>query len=219
MPEGSCHCGTVAWQPDDDMPVPDSELRLAAAFDAPAIAALAVQVFLDTYATAGVRPDLAREAFEEYAVDAFAARLAEPERCFVLACRGDGLLGFAEVLAAALHAPAGDVRGAELVRLYVQPRAQRSGLGKALLAHAEHITAAAALPRLWLTAWEGNTRALAFYERMGYADIGATTYTLQGRSYGNRVLAKALPAASARRARGTPSPNHGRSGGTRRTIS
>lgn len=198
---------------------PEIELRLAGAFDAPAIAALAVQVFLDTYATAGVQPDLAREAFDEYAVDAFAARLAEPQRRFVLACRGDGLLGFAEVLAAALPAPAGDVRGAELVRLYVQPRAQRSGLGRALLARAEQLATAAALPWLWLTAWEGNARALAFYARMGYADIGATTYALQGRSYGNRVLAKASPDASTRRARGAPSPNQGRSGGTRRTTS
>lgn len=171
----------------------DVELRAATAADATAIAALAVQVFLDTYATAGVRPDLAREAFGENGVDAFAARLAEPARRFLLAGRGDGLLGFAEVVAAALPAPAGAVRGAELVRLYVQPRAQRSGLGSALLARAEQAAAAAALPWLWLTAWEGNARALAFYARMGYADVGATTYALQGRSYGNRVLAKSLP--------------------------
>lgn len=90
----------------------------------------------------------------------------------MLGCRGDGLLGFAEVVVTALRAPAGDVRGAELVRLY-----------------------------------------------MGYADIGATTYALQGRRYGNRVLARALPGPSTRGTRGAPSPNHGRSGGTRRTTS
>ena len=37
--------------------------------------------------------------------------------------------------------------------------------------------------------------ALAFYRRMGYADVGATTYSIEGNTYGNCVLAKQLSAA------------------------
>ena len=40
--------------------------RVAQPTDAVCIAALATQVFLDTYATDGLRPDLAREAFAVY---------------------------------------------------------------------------------------------------------------------------------------------------------
>src|SRR5262249_38746816 len=90
-------------------------------------------------------------------------------------------------------APAGNLSGAELVRLYVQPLAQRSRIGTSLLTAAERTAVTASLSALWLTAWEGNHRALAFYAHMGYADIGATTYTFQGRTYANRVLAKRLP--------------------------
>jgi len=50
-------------------------LRFADAADAEIIAALAIHVFLDTYATAGTLPDLAAEAFAEYSVAAFRARL------------------------------------------------------------------------------------------------------------------------------------------------
>src|SRR5690349_5588603 len=119
------------------------QLRTAVPGDATTIAALAVQVFLDTYATEGVRPDLAREAFREYSAERFAARLAEPGRSFVLAEAGEGLLGFAEVIACPLQAPAGGIRGAELVRLYVQARAQRNGIGRTLLASAERLAAGA----------------------------------------------------------------------------
>jgi diamine N-acetyltransferase len=42
-------------------PVPEVVLRVAGPADAPRIGVLATQVFLDTYATDGIRPSLARE--------------------------------------------------------------------------------------------------------------------------------------------------------------
>lgn len=167
-------------------------LRPGTPADAPTIAALAIQVFLDTYATGGIRPDLAREALRDYGVTAFQPRLREPQRRFILAERGDALLGFAELSLADERAPAGDARGAELVRLYVQPVAQRSGLGRQLIRAAEALAAGCGRAALWLTAWEGNHRALAFYAREGYADIGATVHRIEGQAYGNRVLARGL---------------------------
>lgn len=167
-------------------------LRLASAPDAVTISALSVQVFLDTYATEGVRPDLAREAHSEYSVNAFAERLAQPQRRFILAEKGDALVGFAEVLLTSVAAPAQGFMGAELVRLYVQPAAQRNGVGHALLASAEHAARAESMACVWLTAWEGNDNARAFYARVGYADVGATSYSFQGQTYPNRVFAKRL---------------------------
>lgn len=167
------------------------ELRAASVDDAEGIAALATQVFLDTYATEGIRPDLAREAFSEYSVEAFTSRLREPGRDFIVAELGIGVIGFAEVQTLPARTPVGELSGAQLVRLYVQPAAQGSGAGKALLHSAERL-AAGHSKLLWLTAWEKNERALAFYAYLGYRDIGADTYTFEGRTYGTRVLAKAL---------------------------
>ena len=167
-------------------------LRAGLPDDAMTISALAIQVFLDTYATAGVRPDLAREALREYAAEAFGARLREPQRRFVLAERGDALLGFAEVGLAEAPAPDGGVRGAERIRLDVQPAAQGLGLGRQLIRAAEALAAEAGLGALWLTAWDGNHRARGFYAREGYDDVGATSYSFEGNSYGNRVLVRSL---------------------------
>ena len=167
-------------------------LRAAAAPDAVTISALAIQVYLNTYATEGIRPDIAREAHSECSVDAFARRLVEPQRRIVVAEMGDGLLVFAEVLLSLLPSPATDFTGAELVRLYVQPTAQRLGLGRALLTRAEQLVQAANIPVLWLRAWEGNHNARAFYARVGYEDVGATTYSFQGLTVPNRVFLKRL---------------------------
>lgn len=174
---------------------PSIELRPADPSDAATIAALAVQVFLDTYATDGVRPDLAQEAFREYSEQAFLARLCDPERRFILAGVHAGLLGFAELDGALREAPVPGRRGCELVRLYVQPQAQRSGVGSALLAQSERLALAAGARDLWLSVWEGNARARAFYARQGYCDVGESVHIIEGRPYGNRLLAKPLAAS------------------------
>lgn len=170
----------------------DFTLRPGTAADAPTIAALAIQVFLDTYAPAGVRPDLAREALRDYGVDAFLPRLREPLRRFLLAERDGALLGFAELSLRDETPPAGHARGAELIRLYVQPAAQQAGLGRHLIRAAEALARDHGLEALWLTAWDGNHRALGFYAHQGYADIGATLHRIEGIDYGNRVLVRAL---------------------------
>ena len=169
------------------------DLRAACADDAATIAALATQVFLDTYATHGVRPDLAREAFREHSEQAYVARLVEQQRQFLLAIQGEALVGFAEFLSC-VASPLADHSGMELVRLYVQPGSQRRGIGRRLISETERADAAFAASSLWLTVWDGNANALALYGRMGYADIGSTTYSFEGKSYGNRVFAKQLAA-------------------------
>lgn len=163
--------------------------------DAERIAALAIQVFLDTYATEGVRRDLAAEAFAEYGTSQFEFRLIEPDRVFLLAEREGGLIGFAEVLATERPAPGTSRSGAELVRLYVQPQAQGQGVGKQLIQQAENVAASRGCPGLWLAAWEHNTRALAFYAHVGYSDIGSTEVVIQHQPYGNRVLYRPASAA------------------------
>ncbi|MCE3273113.1 MAG: Acetyltransferase, family [Ramlibacter sp.] len=171
------------------------QLRPGQQSDALTVAALAMQVFLDTYATEGVRPDLAREAFGEYSEQAFLGRITDPNRRFILAEMQQALVGFAEVNSGPREAPVPGLHGVELVRLYVQPQAQRSGVGAALLDAAEKLALSAGAPALWLTVWEGNRRALAFYARSGYADMGATVHAFEGREYANRVVAKLLSAA------------------------
>lgn len=167
-------------------------LRPGTPEDAQTIAGLAVQVFLDTYATEGVRPDLAAEVFAECSADAFSDRLRRVGRRFLLAERSSGLVGFAEVQVSPRSAPAGAVEGAELVRLYIQPSFQRRGIGHRLLQEAESAVSAAVVGCLWLTAWEGNHRARSFYAAHGYQDVGSTGHSFQGHRYVNRVFVKQL---------------------------
>ena len=138
------------------------------------------------------------EAFAEYGVAAFRSHLAEPHRKFLLAEQGAGLIGFAEMLTSAREAPGAHLLGAELVRLYVQPRVQRRGIGRALLRQVEAIAIDTGLSALWFTVWEGNANALAFYAAQGYAAKATAIYSFRGRHYHNHLMARALLHSAAR---------------------
>ena len=170
--------------------MPTIHLRPGESADALTIAAVATHVFLDTYAADGVRPDLAREVFEFCSVQAFAAALAEPERRFVIASTDAGVVGFAELLLNDRPAEVDGITGAELVRLYVQPRSHGIGVGRALLGRCEELVSSSSMPALWLTVWERNEAAIGFYRRMGFTDAGAGTYTYEDQVYGTRIFAR-----------------------------
>ena len=155
------------------------------------VSVLATQVFLDTYATNGINPDLAREALGVYSVDVFAARLREPAVEIVVAESSGHVVGFID-MALQSACPEPEIQGMEILRLYVQAPFQRRGIGQALLKIAEQSALARRDRHVWLTAWVGNLGALAFYPMVGYVDVGATQYLIECQAYENRIFAKPL---------------------------
>jgi GNAT superfamily N-acetyltransferase len=167
-------------------------LRPAGAADALCIGVLGMQVFLETYAPDGIRPDLAREVLQTLSPEVTATALARDDQRFIVAERAGHLLGFAHWRPGAAHAGVRSRAPAELFRLYLLLRFAGSGLGTRLLRAAEDAAAASGADTLWLTAWAGNARARAFYPRRGYADVGTTAYVIEGIAYENRLFARTL---------------------------
>jgi len=165
-------------------------LRNAGPDDALCIGVLATQVFLDTYATDGVRPILAREALAHFSTAETAALLARPDTRFIVAERGAHLLAFVQITLQAGHEQVEGEATAEVVRLYVQRRFQGQGLGARLLDHAAVLAAGQGATRLWLTAWVGNPRAVGFYNAQGWQDVGSTDYVFEGEAFLNRVFVR-----------------------------
>lgn len=166
------------------------KLRAATTEDALCLSVLSMQVFLDTYATQGIRPALAREVLASYSQAAFSEAINHRGTRLVVAEHEGHMIGFAHVTLDASHelAPAGVQ--AELLRLYVQEPFTGVKVGTRLLAQAEALAASAGASVLWLTPWVHNHRALAFYLRRGYTDYGLAYFTFEGESHENRVLAK-----------------------------
>ena len=166
--------------------------RPATNADLPSLRALATQVFLDTYASEGIRPSLAREAEQQFSIAALQSELDRAGSRIVLVEHAKHLIAFAQLSLGAGHELVGDASATELARLYVQPPFQRRGVGRLLLSHAEALARGEGAATLWLTAWVGNARALAFYRSQGYRELGSTIYAFEGERYENRLFAKSL---------------------------
>ncbi len=172
-------------------PAPDAiTFRAARPDDALCLGVLSTQVFLDTYARQGVRAAVANEVLSHHSVAVYEAMLADPGVTILVAECAGHLIGFSQVRHGERDPRVPAEATAELCRLYVQERFTGRGVGRDLLRQAEKAAAARGAEMLWLTAWEGNARALQFYPRCGYDDLGDTVYTIDGVDYPNRVFGK-----------------------------
>jgi ribosomal protein S18 acetylase RimI-like enzyme len=166
-------------------------IRAAEAGDVDALALIGAATFLETFAGVLEGPAIVAHCLKEHSATAYRRYLAGgAEAWLVEAAEGAAPIGFA--LLAKADIPGGDPAvDLELKRIYSLSRFHGTGLGRALM---ETAIAAAALraERLLLGVYAGNGRALAFYRKHGFEQIGERRFRVGARDYDDLVLARSL---------------------------
>lgn len=162
-------------------------IRNGQAEDAKALAVLATQVWLHTYATEGITADIATYVLSELTPEKFMNAIKDPSRHVFFAEQERSLLGLA-VVKFGVPCPDSQRSTVELETLYVQEHFLGYGVGKSLLQAAEAKAHTHASSALWLTVNAKNARAIAFYAHLGYTKIGTTYFALGEGRHENHVL-------------------------------
>ncbi|MHB8838698.1 MAG: GNAT family N-acetyltransferase [Gemmatimonadaceae bacterium] len=171
---------------------PDCILRRATRADHATYAELARRTFIETYRDSHDASVLARHVAATLSDERVRADLEEEGRTVLAATVGPEWVAYA-VLANSSPPPEvpGD-RPLEIARFYVASawhgRGVAAPLMDAVLAEARQQGGDAA----WLCAWEHNARALRFYSRQGFEQVGRTTYVFDGQPEDDYLLAVAL---------------------------
>ena len=123
-----------------------------------------------------------------YGPEQQATELADPLVTTILARSNGELVAYAQVRRSATPPCVVHVDPVELHRFYVDRRAHGSGLAAELM-HAVHQAASEFEGRhIWLGVWEQNPRAIAFYKKVGFVDVGSQIYRVGPDEQADRVL-------------------------------
>jgi ribosomal protein S18 acetylase RimI-like enzyme len=145
------------------------DLRLRALADAP-------DAFGATLEETAARPD-----------EAWQARIADEQSIMVVAERAGRLVGMASGGDAPMDDPS-----AALYSMWVDPAVRGRGVAGAIVETVVDWATAAGYRRIGLGVTTSNARAIAFYERLGFADIGLRMPLRPGSELEIQIMARQL---------------------------
>jgi ribosomal protein S18 acetylase RimI-like enzyme len=173
----------------------DVVIRLARIRDAAGIANLGRQVFTTTFSHT-VAPELLVEYLDNTYTSSIisADAIKETLRIFV-AVKEEDIMGFAQLR---LDSSEGEpcvmdlTKPVELQRIYVDYSQHGGGLARALLHAAEEEARGLGFETIWLGVLPENTRAVKFYEKVGFSRIGEHEFWLGDHMDLDAIMAKSL---------------------------
>ncbi|MFA9274244.1 MAG: N-acetyltransferase family protein [Candidatus Aquirickettsiella gammari] len=150
--------------------------RRAIRADAAALAALAEQTFIDTYAAQNDPEQIRVHCTQNFGLEQQSAEIANPDYAVILAYLDQDLVGFAQVVKKSAPESIDAKNAVALYRYYVQQAWHGKGIAQPLLAEAEKAARNFGADYLWLGMWEHNARALAYYQKVGFQHVGWMDY-------------------------------------------
>ena len=169
-------------------------IRRATPSDAAPLAAFAERMFRETFGADNDPQHLAAHLAATFGPARQQAELESPGIVTLLMQRGGDLAGYAMVQR---HAPppcVADRTSVELWRFYVDRPWHGTGAAAQLMGTVRQVAAELGATSIWLSVWERNPRARAFYRKSGFEDVGAADFWVGGDCQKDRILAAPVAA-------------------------
>lgn len=137
--------------------------------------------------------DLALHLAQSYSPSLQRAELLHPDIRTLVAEAADELAGCAQVRRGAAVPPCVPGPGpVELWRFYLDPSWIGRGIAMPLMEAALDAARDLGGRRCWLSVWERNPRAIAFYRKAGFSEAGTTVFHVGNDPQTDRVMVRAL---------------------------
>ena len=152
--------------------MPEPIIRRAVLADAPTLAAIGSETFVETFGHLYPPRDLERFLAQAYALDRTERDLADPAKASWLVEADGRAIGYG--LAGPCGLPHAEVTPAcgEIKRIYFRTAWQGAGLGAKLFGEMVDWLQAAGPRPVWIGVWSENHGAQKFYGRHGYEKVG-----------------------------------------------
>lgn len=158
-------------------------IRAAQATDVAGISATGSASFHSAYDGTAPPDGIARHVEAHFGRAAVSRELGDPDVVYLVAGEGRDCLGFAKLRDSESPDAVPGARPLEVQQLYVDPRRQRSGLGRRLVDAAAQRARDRGYDGLWLSVWTGAGWATSFYHRFGFTTLGNVPFLLDETEY------------------------------------
>jgi GNAT superfamily N-acetyltransferase len=169
--------------------------RRATVDDAHLLSAFARRVFFETFAADNDPADMAMYLEDAFTESKQRGELADPARVCLLVEHKGVLVAYASVFNGSGNEHVTGAHPVELERFYVDRAWHGRGVAAPLMAAVRAVAAAWGGDALWLGVWERNAKAIRFYEKQGFARVGAQTFRLGSDEQQDAVMRAPLGAA------------------------
>lgn len=151
-------------------------IRRASAEDAPILSAMGKLTFTRSYASIIAAEELGSYTNDAFSTERLESELAAAEITYLVALAGTVPCGYSKLGPTAPPAEIDGSKPVELARLYVLPERTGTGIGTELLRASLDAATEQGHRCCWLRVWEGNSRAIEFYRRWSFRQVGSEPY-------------------------------------------
>lgn len=169
-------------------------VRKAEAADASALAELAERTFRDAFAAQNTPGDMDLHCGRHFGEALQLEEIRDPALVTLLCDEEGQPAGYLQLRWGSASPALAARQPAEIQRLYVDQRWHGRGVAQRLMAEAMRLAALGGADRVWLGVWEHNPRAIAFYAKCGFEEVGEQRFLLGGDPQRDVVMAKKLGA-------------------------
>jgi len=129
---------------------------------------------------------------ENFSVSKTKEDLNNPKQRFYIMYVDDVPVGYAKIIVNAIQENVASENNCRLERIFILNDFIPLKLGKQLLTYVEEQAKALKLDTMWLSVYIKNKRAIRFYEKNEFKNVGELNFIVNGKSYENIVFSKKL---------------------------
>ncbi|HSU92842.1 MAG TPA: GNAT family N-acetyltransferase [Gemmatimonadaceae bacterium] len=167
-------------------------IRRATLSDAPLIASVGTETFVTSFGAQNAPEDVAKHLARAFGVEIQTRELADPAITYLIAEQNGRTAGYAQVREGEAPPCVAGASPVEVRRFYVLQDFHGTGIAQALMDACAREARQRGGRTLWLGVWDQNPRAIRFYTKWGFADVGGQTFVLGDDPQQDRVLARSL---------------------------
>jgi ribosomal protein S18 acetylase RimI-like enzyme len=171
-------------------------IRPATADDADRLSQFASRLFRETFAAQNTAEDMNAYLSSAFSSARQLSEINDVATVTLIAEIDGAFVGYAQLRMKPPPPCVPDPQSIELVRLYVEPALHGRGLAYSLMRAASDAASSRARS-MWLGVWEHNARAIAFYRKCGFADVGSHPFQLGSDTQIDRIMWRSNFSASA----------------------